>query len=143
MKASELISQMAFTHRPQDGISVGFAVVAGVAYMAVGFVRDGDSFNRKLARNILAQRIITTLETDRDVRFVKVIEGVPEKVDVRGVVREFRKTFKPDHTCNDRIFSHVSGGGDFIPEFFVLDSRDEAFEKIYQMFNTAVRGASA
>lgn len=142
MKASELIGQMTFSHRPQDGISVGFAVIAGVAYMAVGFVRDGDSFNRKLARNILAQRILTTLETDKGVRFVRVWEHCPANVDVRSLVREFRKVFKPDHTCNDRLFSRMNVGGENQPTWLIVDSRDIAFTKIDHMFTAAITAAS-
>ena len=137
MKVCDLIDEMAFSHRPVDGISVGVAVIAGVAYMAVGFVRDGDCFNRKLARHILAQRIISTVTDNKNVKLVHVIEQVPEHVDARGVVRMLRVAFKPDPTCNDATFMHSN---QFLGNMTVRSpmSRDEQWRLIVQMFESAV-----
>jgi len=142
MKTTDLIDSMTFTHRPQNGISVGFAVIAGVAYMAVGFVREGDFFNRKLARRILAQRIASSME--RDVKMVTVIENVNEKVDARAVVREFRKTFKPDPNCNDDTFSNLLCDSYGTREIVgrAPMSRDNSLAKINKMFTDAVQAAS-
>ena len=131
---------MTFTHRPQNGISVGFAVIAGVAYMSVGFVRDGDFFNRKLARRILAQRIASSLE--REVKMVVAIENVAEKVDARAIVREFRKTFKPDPMCEDNTFSVAFTDGEGSVILRGPMSRDQSFAKISGMFTEAVKAAS-
>ena len=138
MKVNDM---MAFSHRPQDGISIGVAVVAGVAYFSVSFVRRGDSFSRKLARRIVSQRIISTLESDKPVTFVGVCENVPEKVDARGVVRELRKLFKPDPTCNDNVFFKEVGSFGNMPVRAPM-SRDEAFTKIAGMFDAAVKTAA-
>lgn len=140
MKACDLINCMAFSHRPQDGISVGVAVIAGVAYMAVGFVRDGDCFNRKLARHILAQRITSTIEGNDNVKYVGVVENLPEKTDARAVVREFRKAFKPDPACNDATFVDISRFGDMTARSPM--SRDGQWTKIVEMFDAAVKTAS-
>lgn len=136
MKVNELIDTMAFSHRPQDGISVGVAVIAGVAYMAVGFVRDGDCFNRKLARHILAQRVVSTIEGNSNVKFVGVVEHLSDKVDARGIVREFRKLFKPDPTCNDGLFSNQNKLGSVVVRSPM--ARDQQWTNIVGMFDTAV-----
>lgn len=141
MKVSELIDSMAFSHRPNDGISVGVAVIASVAYMAVGFVRDGDCFNRKLARHILAQRVISTIEGNNNVKFVGVVEQLSEQIDARAIVREFRKTFKPDHTCSDATFSNVGKLGNVAVRTPM--ARDEQWTKIVGMFDEAVKAVSA
>lgn len=140
MKVNELIDSMAFSHRPNDGISVGVAVIAGVAYMAVGFVRDGDCFNRKLARHILAQRVVSTIEGNNNVKFVGVVEHLSEKVDARAVVREFRKTFKPDHTCNDATFSNQGKLGNVSVRTPM--ARDDQWKKIVGMFDEAVKAVN-
>lgn len=139
MQVSELIDTMAFSHRPNDGISVGIAVIAGVAYMAVGFVRDGDCFNRKLARHILAQRVVSTIEGN-NVKFVGVVEHLSEKVDARTVVREFRKAFKPDHTCNDATFANVGKLGNVAVRTPM--ARDDQWNKIVGMFDEAVKAVN-
>lgn len=140
MKVNELIESMAFSHRPNDGISVGIAVIAGVAYMAVGFVRDGDHFNRKLARHILAQRVASTVGGNPNVKFVGVVEHLGEKTDARSVLREFRKAFKPDHTCNDAIFATVGKLGNVSVRSPM--PRDEQWTKIVGMFDVAVKAAN-
>lgn len=141
MKVNDLITNVAFSHRPQDGISLGVAVIAGVAYMSVGFVRTGDAFNRRLARRIITQRIISTLEKDvESVGWVGVVEGLPEQVDARGIVRELRKAFKPDPTCNDATFSTVGKLGNVSVRAPL--SRDESFNRIVKMFGDAVATAS-
>ena len=145
MKVSDLINFMAFSHRQEDGISVGIAVVAGVAYMATGFVRDGDSFHRKLSHRVLAQRIISTIDGNDHVRFVQVAEHLPEKVDARALVREFRKLFKPNPECNDGLFSEEDRPNAFFKALMVRQPmpRDEAWKKISGMFDKAVEAASA
>jgi|SRR6185436_13408093 len=140
MKVNELVESMTFSHRPQDGISVGFAVVAGVAYMSVGFVREGDYFSRKLAHRILAQRIVSTVE-GQNVRYVSFVEHLPEKVDARSIVREFRKLFKPDPTCNDGMFSNITKFGSV--EVRDPRSREQAYEQVVQMFDQAVNTVNA
>jgi hypothetical protein len=141
MKVCDLIDSMAFSHRPNDGISVGIAVIAGVAYMAVGFVRDGDSFNRKLARHILAQRIVSTIEGNGNVKFVGIVEHLPEKADARAIVREFRKAFKPDHTCSDATFANVGKLGNVVVRTPM--SRDDQWKKIVGMFDEAVKAVNS
>jgi hypothetical protein len=132
---------MTFTHRPQNGISVGFAVIAGVAYMSVGFVRDGDCFNRKLARRILAQRIESSLS--RTVKMV-VATPVPANVDARGIVREFRKVFKPDPLCEDNTFSTSFVDEANLTKIVYREpmSRDQSYAKISDMFANAVKAAA-
>jgi len=127
MKVNELIREMGFSHRPVDGISVGIAVIGGVAYMAAGFVRDGDQFNRKLARHILAQRVVSTVETDKAVHFVAVSENIPAKVDARAIVREFRKGFKPDPRCQDGTFANYE--------------RETQWLKIMHYFSESIKAA--
>jgi hypothetical protein len=146
MKSYDLIDSMAFSHRPNDGISVGVAVIAGVAYLSVGFVREGDFFNRKLARNILAQRVVSTIEENSNVKFVAVVEHLSDKVDARGVIRELRKNFKPDPMCNDNTFSverkltnPFGSVGTIVREKM---TRDEQWRKITGMFKDAVQAAS-
>ena len=140
MKVNDLIGSMAFSHRPNDGISVGVAVIAGVAYMSVGFVRDGDCFNRKLARHILAQRVISTVEGNNNVKFVGVVENLSEKVDSRAVVREFRKAFKPEHACTDATFANVGKIGNVALRTPM--ARDDQWKKIVGMFDEAVRAVN-
>src|SRR6185369_12010887 len=120
-----LIDSMAFSHRPSDGISVGIAVIAGVAYMSASFVRDGDYFNRKLARQILAQRIVSTIEDGKDVKFVTAVENVGDKLDARTVVREFRKLFKPDPTCNDLTFHHDANPVGGVKAHFQMSRKEQ------------------
>lgn len=140
MKVSEFIAkEMAFSHRPQDGISVGVAVIGGVAYMSVGFVRTGDCFNRKLARHILAQRILTTIETDKPVKFVGVVEGLDERVRRGDILNEFRKQFKPDPFCNDATFSDVGHNGNVAVRTPM--QRAAQWSKIVAMFDNAVKAA--
>lgn len=141
MKSTNLIDAMTFSHRPQDGISVGFATVDGLAYMAVGFVRQGDFFNRKLARRILAQRIASSVERNRTVPMVARILTSP-RVDARAIVREFRKLFKPDPTCQDATFSTLYTLGEAEVVAREPMSRDQAFLKIVDMFGTAVSTAT-
>lgn len=143
MKTNELTTSMTFSHRPQDGISVGFATVGGVAYMAVGFVRKGDFFNRKLARRILAQRITSSIERNAMVQMVAAHALANPKVDARAIVREFRKSFKPDPTCQDNTFSTLYTWGE--AEIVAREplSRDAAFAKIVDMFGLAVSVAGA
>jgi len=140
MKVFELIDAMAFSHRPADGISVGVAVIAGVAYMSVGFVRDGDCFNRKLARHILAQRIVSTIEGNNNVKFVGVVEHLLDKVDARAVVRVFRKVFKPEHACTDPTFSNVGKLGNVALRSPM--ARDDQWVKIVGMFDEAVKAVN-
>lgn len=150
MKVSDLVKGMTFSHRPQDGISVGFATIAGVAYMSVSFVRDGDYFNRKLARNILAQRIFSTVfDGNENVKYVEVVEHLTDVVDARAIVREFRKTFKPDPNCNDATFSDITA---FSPstnpssptqvQVRTIHSREYSYAQIAEMFRAAVTAAS-
>jgi hypothetical protein len=143
MKSYDLIDSMAFSHRPNDGISVGVAVIAGVAYLSVGFVREGDFFNRKLARNILAQRIVSTIEENANVKFVSVVEHLSDKVDARGVIRELRKSFKPDPLCNDSTFVVERKLSNPFGAVVVRESltRDEQWQKIVIMFKEAVKAA--
>lgn len=141
MKVSELIDRMAFSHRPQDGISIGVYVEYNVAYMAVGFVRDGDCFNRKLARHILAQRIISTTEGNDNVKFVGVVKNLPAKTDARGIIRELRKDFKPDPMCNDGTFYVTSKLGNVTVHSPM--SRDQQWKKIVGMFDEAVNKVNA
>jgi len=140
MKIVELIDSMAFSHRPADGISVGVAVIASVAYMSVGFVRAGDCFNRKLARHILAQRVVSTIEGNNNVKFVGVVEHLSDKVDARAVVREFRKVFKPEHACTDPTFSNVDKLGNVA--FRCPMARDDQWAKIVGMFDEAVKAVN-
>jgi hypothetical protein len=132
---------MTFSHRPKDGISVGFAIDNGSAFMAVGFVRDGDQFNRKLARRILAQRIMSHTTKGGPIRMVSYVPGVDPRLDPRAIVREFRKLFKPDPTCEDSLFM-VGGSFEGISLITPM-TRDEMYSKIQDMFRDAVKAASA
>lgn len=139
MKYDDLVDKVAFSHRPQDGISIGVAVVAGVAYLSAGFVRTGDSFNRGLVRRIITQRIISTIETNKKISLVCVAENLPEKVDARSILRELRKIFKPDPLCNDATFATTTKLGEVT--FRSPSSRHVAWGKIVVMFSHAVAAA--
>lgn len=134
---------VAFSHRPQNGISVGVFVKDNVAWMAVGFVRDGDHFSRKLACNIITQRIVSALEGGKNIKFV-TSRAVTGKVDTRSVVRELRKLFKPDPYCNDGTFANSFpadlGGYDIIVHRPM--PRDTSLQMITEMFDQAIKKVS-
>lgn len=136
MKTDNQIGTVAFSHRPQDGITVGIVVVAGVAYMAASFVREGDHFSRRLARRIVTQRLISTLENTKRVNWVAAVSALPEGVDTRDIIREFRKLFKPDPTQNDAQFVAIGKFGSVTTRSPL--SRDLSWDRVQKLFETAV-----
>lgn len=134
---------MAFSHRPQDGISLGICVIDNKAYMSASFVRNGDCFNRKLAHRILAQRVLSHVADDKEVRFLSVIT-LDKQVDARSIVRELRKVFKPDPSCSDKIFTIERDVISIGASSFTLRgsmTRDEQWAKMVSMFSAATQAA--
>jgi hypothetical protein len=130
-------NQIAFSHRPRVGISVGVYVQDGTAYIAAAFQNVMDDFNRKLARTIVTSRLNSRLERD-DVRFTHSVDS--GEVDARAIMREFRQNFKPSPEETDATFEEISEFGGV--ETRSANSRDLAWVKLQGFFINAVTSAS-
>lgn len=144
MKTRKLVcmSDIAFSHRPHTGISIGVINLAGVAYIAGAFVRDGDEFNRPLARKIIVDRLSSNIFKGKNVKFVDAIEHVDGNIDGRTIMSALRHRFKPDPNEADVEFYESYnidfGDGDKSTEVRDPMSRMESWNKIVNMFHKTV-----
>jgi len=113
---------LAFTHRPLTGVSVGAYNANGVLYVAAAFTNDGtsrngnyheehnDVFSRAISRRIIAGRI--TFSQKIATRFVFEVE-----TDMTGpdFMRAFRQSFKPELDETDNVLhdAFVQGGTEY------------------------------
>ena len=75
------MTQVAFSHRPQAGISVGVAVIDGTAWLSATFLDPLDTFSKPYARRRIAGRIERTANgSRRDFTFGKKHQRVQRPV---------------------------------------------------------------
>ena len=132
--------ETAFSHRREDGISVGVRVVDGKAFIAAAFRSPEDQFNGKLARRIINGRI------DRGITKVAAGEqiadnclfwdfyGVPEGTTARDIMNPLRMSFKPDPYETDATFCVEWTENEITCRQNVY--RDIAWNLIFDMFKT-------
>lgn len=136
---SSIIAETRFSHRPQAGISIGVFVYNDRAYMAAAFRNPSDQFNRRLARQIIAQRIRSGIEGTDRVKYLawEPLEGQP--LLSGGIMHHLRETFKPDVEEADTLFVEVSDFGGVETRNPV--DREDAFLQIVAFFKDAVDAA--
>lgn len=127
-------NQIAFSHRPRVGISVGVYVEGDTAYLAAAFRNPSDPFNRRLSRTIVASRINSAVQSDDEIRFTEALPA--NGTDALGIINNFRRQFKPDPEECDSVFEIVSefGGVETRTPF----SRDQAWDKLQDIFSEAI-----
>jgi hypothetical protein len=113
MRPNDIISEIAFSHRPQAGVSVGALQRDGRIYVAAAFTNNGlsrsgrfyrnrhDTFSRRAAREMIAYRIIAMLQ-DKVTQFACWFES---DISARVFMNKLRETFKPTPDETDETFS--------------------------------------
>jgi hypothetical protein len=131
------VNKVKFSHRPQAGISVGIYIHDGVAYMAASFRNQNDVFNRRLARQIICQRIQSAIQDNkRSFRYVtwEPLEDI--QVGNGAIMYAFREKFKPDIEETDTLFMLTNDFGG-VEERRPI-SRNAAWDIIADYFDDAV-----
>ena len=131
------MTEVAFSHRPQAGISIGVAVIGDVALLSATFLNPLDTFSGPQARRIIRGRIERTSEGSSR-RFTTAVP-VTGDINGRDIMQRLRGMFKPDPQENDDTFA-IEG------EVWGVESRtsmprDMSWAKLTDMFQEAANAA--
>jgi hypothetical protein len=128
--------QVEFSHRPKMGISIGVAVENDVGYISAAFTNTdaGDAFNRRIARQIIRQRIQSLVNGNPRVKFATSF-SVSKNMDSKEVMKVIREWFKPmpDESDNRFIDNPLSQNPTVIPN-------DRVWELISEISNIKLIG---
>ena len=100
-----MMSNIAFSHRKEAGVSIGVYKHKKDMIIAGAFLSPGDQFSKREARKVLADRIQKVIDGEEP-KFVMGVRGI-NHYSASMISRLIRQFFKPDPEEVDDLFFNV------------------------------------